>query len=1208
MGVSGSAGEGSSVSQGARGSFVPAEIKSDLLCCVDRDNCATALGMESGAILDAQLSDSGAFAGSQPRLNAQGSNAAWIFSGPAGKLHTFGETWYQVDFGKSVSLAGVGSQGRGDRSYWVTSYKVRFAMSDPAQYPNDGVADESDIWSFAQQRVDIGGGLSAWQDHVFSANSDRSTVVKNWFESPVTARYVRVYPMSAKTITAMRLEFYGGDAGVCAPSLTYGSRVFVKSMHTGLFLDSSSGKFDATSADLDRSAFVLRHPGMVTDGVGEAGMFSVENVSLGAGGNAATLGTSVVYGGLIALESAAVGNSGRFLSYNMGSAADANVAKTAYGTTVAVSASFDEAAFPPSLIMSGSSFAWLSASGEESSTVTFDLKSSHIISKISINFGANRGAGAYAVLRSLDGSAWVQVGDDHTGLNCAPATDTLVNGRRVDSISGWAEPTRFVRLALSQTCNGASDDEDKPYYEVFEIAVVGRAEDTNGAYLTFSNKSGMTNATFQVLDARLQPTALSSADSCTPASRLTSDQRGPRRMLSLQHEPTQAVMLRRMGTASSFGCFLGVDVNTGSLVSELFGGGNDNSANIATNRFQILSADAVYNGPGKVAMSSLMIATNSTPPPQVEWKSPLSVGGAITGVISDGFSAHWNPVPSFGGPETLFLNLSVREDRHHIEEFELISNSQRTASDQFTIAVLGGANPAGSPYVGRKTGCLQWNATADTVQSAILSGKLAGEKEVRAIHVSRHASKIYPSFGYRWLVTFVRVSATADDVLIPMPNFTVTYGGEDGEECTTGWTATTTDALIDAWGLSQTVRPHAIAYTSIDAIPPQVTSYSFGGTGGNMALHGFSTYALRVAASNVLGFSLSSRLLATTTGDIIVPEAIATAPTATFIGAVDLIVQWPTIPRSGGSDILGYYLYCQRNTSASIIDKAEVMAFSRPVPVLDKRWYRTFLGKIINTPGNSRIHVQTASTTDPSSSIQRDGDIDNPDLSDLIDVSTNKLHPDIVLSFEFFLSSEEFAPASFEHTSSADPSNGIFLDFVPPPEGWAKNTWSLYQATMPDTVFKNPSKIDWTSMDRLVIVRTGSGVLLSDEQKENVLIFRNWKYTPGIQRVEPNADRTGKVVGLVGENHYQINVAPYNAVGKASWSPTTQVLSTTTAVVPSKPEGPPVLTSSSPDRLEATWELPYFGGSPILGYRLILHSRLAEVQVISLGTQLWKSP
>ena len=115
------------VENGAPQTNFPIELTGDYMCCANSNACDAPLGMESGAIADAQLSDTGASILSQKRLNVNVDNAnGWIFPGPAGLLHPFGSSYYQVDLLHTYSISGIGTQGRGDKNQWVSSYTVSY--------------------------------------------------------------------------------------------------------------------------------------------------------------------------------------------------------------------------------------------------------------------------------------------------------------------------------------------------------------------------------------------------------------------------------------------------------------------------------------------------------------------------------------------------------------------------------------------------------------------------------------------------------------------------------------------------------------------------------------------------------------------------------------------------------------------------------------------------------------------------------------------------------------------------------------------------------------------------------------------------------------------------------------------------------------------------------------------------------------------------
>ena len=48
---------------------------------------------------------------------------------------------------------------------------------------------------------------------VFSGNSDQNTAVKNAFDPPIVARYIRIHPKSYHTHVSMRAEFRGCSGG-----------------------------------------------------------------------------------------------------------------------------------------------------------------------------------------------------------------------------------------------------------------------------------------------------------------------------------------------------------------------------------------------------------------------------------------------------------------------------------------------------------------------------------------------------------------------------------------------------------------------------------------------------------------------------------------------------------------------------------------------------------------------------------------------------------------------------------------------------------------------------------------------------------------------------------------------------------------------------------------------------------------------------------
>ena len=92
------------------------------------EDCQEALGMETGAISDEQITASSEWsykhAATHGRLRFTSSSVrgAW-------KPRKFdGNQWLQVDLRSSFTLlTGVATQGRSDTDHWVTKYKLRYS-------------------------------------------------------------------------------------------------------------------------------------------------------------------------------------------------------------------------------------------------------------------------------------------------------------------------------------------------------------------------------------------------------------------------------------------------------------------------------------------------------------------------------------------------------------------------------------------------------------------------------------------------------------------------------------------------------------------------------------------------------------------------------------------------------------------------------------------------------------------------------------------------------------------------------------------------------------------------------------------------------------------------------------------------------------------------------------------------------------------------
>ncbi|XP_068752557.1 protein sidekick-1-like isoform X3 [Montipora capricornis] len=153
--------------------------------------CEQPLGMEFGAIKDAQIQASSEFdlnhAAIQGRLNFQKSGekrGAWS----AKKSDE--NQWLQIDLRASYTkVTAVASQGRNDFKQWVTKYKL--------QYSNDRVTFQY----YKEQGQTV--------DKEFTANCDEHSIIYHKLNPPIPARYIRFRPVTWYGHISMRVEVYG---------------------------------------------------------------------------------------------------------------------------------------------------------------------------------------------------------------------------------------------------------------------------------------------------------------------------------------------------------------------------------------------------------------------------------------------------------------------------------------------------------------------------------------------------------------------------------------------------------------------------------------------------------------------------------------------------------------------------------------------------------------------------------------------------------------------------------------------------------------------------------------------------------------------------------------------------------------------------------------------------------------------------------------
>ena len=90
--------------------------------------CSVSLGMESGAILDSQISASSEYnsnsnAARQARLHFQTSGSK---TGGWSSALSNNDQWLQVDLQQTARVTRIATQGRNGYSQWVTKYKLQY--------------------------------------------------------------------------------------------------------------------------------------------------------------------------------------------------------------------------------------------------------------------------------------------------------------------------------------------------------------------------------------------------------------------------------------------------------------------------------------------------------------------------------------------------------------------------------------------------------------------------------------------------------------------------------------------------------------------------------------------------------------------------------------------------------------------------------------------------------------------------------------------------------------------------------------------------------------------------------------------------------------------------------------------------------------------------------------------------------------------------
>ncbi|XP_067903750.1 coagulation factor V [Heterodontus francisci] len=164
--------------------------------------CSVPLGLATGRIADSQLTASGQIGKWGPqlaRLHKSGRTNAWRGKGS--------RPWIQVDLKTPMLVHGIITQGA--RHYFRHLYVYHFYIS----YSLDTYA-----WKKYKSNTTL-------DIKIFTGNTDGVGQVRNYFNPPIIARYVRVYPRPSTGYSALRMELLGCDLQSCSLPLGMENRL-----------------------------------------------------------------------------------------------------------------------------------------------------------------------------------------------------------------------------------------------------------------------------------------------------------------------------------------------------------------------------------------------------------------------------------------------------------------------------------------------------------------------------------------------------------------------------------------------------------------------------------------------------------------------------------------------------------------------------------------------------------------------------------------------------------------------------------------------------------------------------------------------------------------------------------------------------------------------------------------------------------------------
>ncbi|OCT94736.1 coagulation factor V [Xenopus laevis] len=157
--------------------------------------CSLPMGLSNGIISDNQITASHYIDYWEPRLarlNNAGSYNAW-----STEMNMSTLPWIQVDMQRPFLITGIKTQGASKyfKSYYIKEFFVAYSL------------DNKNWISFK--------GNSITKQKLFDGNTNAQSIKDNVFDPPISAQYIRVYPIKYYNRPTLRMELFGCEILGC---------------------------------------------------------------------------------------------------------------------------------------------------------------------------------------------------------------------------------------------------------------------------------------------------------------------------------------------------------------------------------------------------------------------------------------------------------------------------------------------------------------------------------------------------------------------------------------------------------------------------------------------------------------------------------------------------------------------------------------------------------------------------------------------------------------------------------------------------------------------------------------------------------------------------------------------------------------------------------------------------------------------------------